>query len=118
MAKELHDSTVDDDFDDGRDRTKWVILVDMKTGAWIIQPVTPGSEVGEYDPDLSKGEYEYRVASLFDRDVEKLLTALTQIGGDSLEVNQNIEGLLMGTCRSFVEAQENLKKWQKEQQSS
>jgi len=116
MTEPIEDD--DNDNDDGRHMTEWVILVNPKTGAWVITQVSPGLEVGELDGDLTYHYDGYMIGSAFDENVKKILDAITHIGGDSLEVRQVIEDLLMGTCRSFVEAQKNLKKWKTKPPSS
>ncbi len=97
--------------EDHRYHTKWVILVNPDKGTWIISRVSEGAQVGECEIDMSRIGNEWFVAALFDSNVEALIKALMEIGGNSLEGNSRIEDLLMGTCRSFVEAQANLEKW-------
>ncbi len=106
----IDDLWVEDDFDDDRQRNKWAILVDTIQGGWIVTQVDPQMEIGEYDPDLCRGGHEYKVGAFFDPNVEAILTAMTQIGGDGLDVQLRIQDLLSGICRSFVEANQSLKK--------
>ena len=96
---------------DGPEETRWTILVEENSGRWIITRVSKGVEVGEYEIDLCKKGEDWKVGAIFDSSVTVLLEAITKIGGSSIEVSENIEGLLSGVCRSFVESQANLKRW-------
>lgn len=104
----------DDDFDQVRERSKWAMLVDTTGGGWLITKVTPGGKVGEYETDLCNKIHDYRIGAFFDQNVEELLDAMAKIGGGGLEADMQINGLLSGICRSFVEATDNLKKWRAE----
>lgn len=101
-----------DDFDEYRERTRWAVLVDPDGGGWMISRVHPASEVGEYDIGPDGEHHQFQIGAFFDPNVEDILQAIMRIGGNSMESNSLIEDLLAGTCRSFVEAMANHKKWQ------
>ena len=107
----IPDEIEDGELVDHRDKTKWAILVDTDQGGWIITRVAPVTEIGDYDDDFSNDKHSYMVGAFFDENAESLLKALTEIGGNSIEVNERISDLLSGVCRSFGEAQANLERW-------
>ncbi len=115
----MSDETEDDSEDLSLENyTKWVILVDVIKGGWIISRVPPNTEVGEYEMDMCNNGQEYRIGAHFDPETEKFIEAMIEIGGDSQEVKDRIADMLHGTIRSFLESQANLKKWQAEKPKS
>lgn len=103
----------DNDFedDDLRHHTKWAILVCPQQERWIVARVTPGSQIGEYEADMSKDGKDWRIAAFFDKNVEESINAMTVIGGNSIESNEKIADLLSGVIRSHVEAMNRLATW-------
>lgn len=105
------ESPDDGEIDGFEDHIKWAVLVDLNDGSWLISRVTPGSEIGDQEEDRSRPNKDWRIGAFFDQNVEEILKAMVSISGGGLEGCQRIQDLLFGTCRSFLEAQANLKKW-------
>ena len=110
MAPDVVQERDDDGIDEFRDWTKWAILVNTDTGNWFPQRVRETVELGDFEDEVGNPK-NTRIGAFFDLNVESLLKAMTEIGGNSIEGNERIADLLAGVCRSFVEAQANLEKW-------
>ena len=67
---------------------KWVIVVNLNKGTWQIEQATLDTQIGEVDIDFS-GEDDIRVAAFFDSNVEALLEAIIELGGNSLGRNRH-----------------------------
>ena len=94
--------------------TRWAVLVNLQDGRWLVSRVSKTYEVGECEIDMSRRGSNWYIGAFFDSDVDPTIDALRSIGGNSMEGNSQINDLLTGTIRSFLRAQENLKKWQVE----
>ena len=113
MSDENDEGIPDDEIEHARD-TKWAILFCEQTGEHVVTKIDPGSEIGEYEMDMSKVGRDWRVTAFFDSNVEGLLKAITLLGGNSIEVNLNVTDLLMGVIRSFEEAKIQHERWRVE----
>jgi hypothetical protein len=104
------DGTYEDALEASR-YTKWVLLVCEQTGERIVSQVIPGSEIGQYEEDQSRNGRDWRIAAFFDPKVEELLKSITTLGGNSIEVHENVTDIIMGVFRSFEEAKTQYEKW-------
>ncbi|MFZ2715781.1 MAG: hypothetical protein WAZ44_00940 [Minisyncoccia bacterium] len=84
---------------------KWVILVcPTQKNAWIVSRTYPSYEIGDLEVDQSRVGDDWFVGAFFDSHVEEMINAICLLGGDSIETNDKISGLLAGVARAFMEA--------------